>query len=219
LADIYFCQDEAAIRNLSRYKGEKINTNGNTLYDAVHDSRLVNKKLSCLESKKYCVFSTHRFENWANYKCAEKILNILNMVSSEIYTVFVGHPFTLKKLREYSLESVIKNNRNVVVVPRLVFSEFIGLLKGADFLVTDGGSNQEESSYLGIPCLLLRKATERNEGLDRNVVLSNLDEDVIKRFLDRYSHKASCSLSEPDKLGNSPSEVVVRFLSRYLAGF
>ena len=51
-----------------------------------------------------------------------------------------------------------------------------------DFVVTDGGSIQEESSYIGLPCLLLRKATERREGIGANVVVSHYDENVIRSF-------------------------------------
>lgn len=56
------------------------------------------------------------------------------------------------------------------------------LLKGAEFLTTDGRSNQEECYYLGIPTLLLRKTTERIEGLGKNTVLSKLNFDTIESF-------------------------------------
>ncbi|HHX81694.1 MAG TPA: hypothetical protein GX696_01765 [Pseudomonadaceae bacterium] len=49
--------------------------------------------------------------------------------------------------------------------PRYDYFRFIGLVKGAEYVITDGGSNQEECFYLGKPCLLMRKATERDEGV------------------------------------------------------
>ena len=69
----------------------------------------------------------------------------------------------------------LDENPRIELRPRYTYFDFFALLKRADFVVTDGGSIQEESAYLGIPCLLLRKATEREEGLGANVVLSNYD--------------------------------------------
>jgi UDP-N-acetylglucosamine 2-epimerase (non-hydrolysing) len=66
---------------------------------------------------------------------------------------------------------------------------FVNLVRGARLLMTDGGSIQEEAFYLGVPCLLLRRATEREEGLGENVVLSRLDPTTVEEFLrniDRY---------------------------------
>ena len=45
--------------------------------------------------------------------------------------------------------------------------------------MTDGGSSQEECAVLGVPTLLWRAATEREEGLDQNVVLTNYDAALI----------------------------------------
>ncbi len=56
------------------------------------------------------------------------------------------------------------------------------MLQRAEYIVTDGGSNQEESFYLGKPCLLLRKETERHEGLGENVILSRKDPAIITEF-------------------------------------
>ena len=60
---------------------------------------------------------------------------------------------------------------------------FIRMAKLAAPLMTDGGSNQEEAFYLGIPCILMRRVTERHEGLGSNVVISNLSSDVFQTFM------------------------------------
>ena len=51
-------------------------------------------------------------------------------------------------------------------------------------MITDGGSNQEELSYLDKPTLLMRQATERQEGVGRNVTLSGYDRGRLLAFLD-----------------------------------
>ena len=69
-----------------------------------------------------------------------------------------------------------------------------------------------ESSYLGVPCLLMRRATERREGLDANVVLSHYDPSIIAEFIndaDRYRCPPPCREARA-------SEIIVDHATRYL---
>ena len=70
-----------------------------------------------------------------------------------------------KSLQKHNMMQRLKKNKNIELHPRYDYFDFIKLLGKAEFLATDGGSNQEECSYLGKPCLLLRHYTERQEGL------------------------------------------------------
>jgi UDP-N-acetylglucosamine 2-epimerase (non-hydrolysing) len=88
------------------------------------------------------------------------------------------------------------------------FSRFIHALAGAEFVLTDGGSNQEELTYLGVPTLLLRKATERQEGLGKNVVVSGLEVGAVGRFSDSYA----TFRRQRDLLGSSPSQLLAEDL-------
>ena len=58
----------------------------------------------------------------------------------------------------------------------------VDLVAGADYVVTDGGSIQEETYYLNVPCLIMRSKTERVEGLGENAYLAEFDEDQIEQF-------------------------------------
>jgi len=80
----------------------------------------------------------------------------------------------------------LNENVNIEFRERYNHSDFVALLKKSEFVVTDGGSLQEETYFLGIPCLLLRKATERQNGMGYNVVMSNYDVDLVKNFCGRY---------------------------------
>jgi UDP-N-acetylglucosamine 2-epimerase (non-hydrolysing) len=87
-------------------------------------------------------------------------------------------------------------------------------LERCEFVVTDGGSLQEETYYMGSPCLLFRKATERQEGIGENVVISNYDEKVVQEFCQSYlSYR-----HEPLKLHINPSEVIVQTIIKYSEG-
>ena len=82
----------------------------------------------------------------------------------------------------------------------------------AKFLVSDGGSNQEECFYLGKPVLLLRKATERNEGLGRNCVLSEYNDSIIDEFIDNTEKYRFDFLDS----GISPSEIIVQNCRQFI---
>lgn len=83
------------------------------------------------------------------------------------------------------------------------------LLENSEFVATDGGSNQEELYYMGKPCLLLRRYTERIEGLGKNVVLSKNNIVVIKDFLNNYKSYNHKSLTKQVY----PSKIIANFLS------
>jgi UDP-N-acetylglucosamine 2-epimerase (non-hydrolysing) len=97
--------------------------------------------------------------------------------------LFVVHPPTVEALARHGLESRVEHP-GVTVQPLLPHSDFARHLSQAPFVVTDGGSIQEECALLGIPTLLWRDHTEREDGLGANVVLSRFDEDMIADFLD-----------------------------------
>ena len=96
-------------------------------------------------------------------------------------TVAGGQPAQL------SLYENLEKNPRCILLPRQGFFEFNNLLVKAEFLITDGGSNQEECFYLGTPCLLFRSETERSEGIGGNVVISNFDPTIIENFLLNYN--------------------------------
>ena len=72
----------------------------------------------------------------------------------------------IKKEQE-AVEEALKENENIILIPRVQYFDFMKLLENAKFVITDGGSNQEELYYMQKPCLILRKVTERKEGIGR----------------------------------------------------
>ncbi len=86
----------------------------------------------------------------------KKRLKLLLPITDKIKTIFVLHPPTEYRLKKWKLFKIFYNKK-VEFIPRLDYFRFINLVKNSKFIITDGGSCQEESSYLGIPCLLFRK--------------------------------------------------------------
>ena len=186
LSDHYLCPDGAAAANLSNYSGRKVVLGSNTLYDSVRFALEQEREPSGF-SPPYVVASIHRYENvFDRHRFEDVIMRKLRDIARRIPVVFVLHPVTRRALMSYGLWEGMKAARGLRLCDRMGYVDFINLIRKADFVITDGGSNQEELSYLGVPCLLFREATERREGLGQNVVLSEFDEAEMDDFLENY---------------------------------
>ena len=97
--------------------------------------------------------------------------------------------------------------KNVELRPRYDYFDFNKLLHHSEYCVTDGWSNQEECYYMWKPCLILRKATERQEGIWKNVVISEYKKDVISDFVKNYKN-FKYDFIETEI---SPSEIIVNY--------
>ena len=75
--------------------------------------------------------------------------------------VFSVHPRTAKQLQVFGMEERVRGIRGLTLIEPLGPVDFISLLEGAAFAITDSGGVPEECTYLGIPCLTLRDRTER----------------------------------------------------------
>lgn len=188
LIDIFFCQDEKAVINISHFQRTAYCTRYNTMLDSL---RLAQKSLPATKqtkcNEKFAIVSLHRFETILKKEKLEMVVTEIKKISHKIKLFFILHPSTRVSLKKNGLYDSLKENPRCVLLPRQGFFEFNDLLGKAEFLVTDGGSNQEECFYLGTPCLLFRSETERSEGIGGNVVISNFDPTIIESFLVNYS--------------------------------
>jgi UDP-N-acetylglucosamine 2-epimerase (non-hydrolysing) len=155
------------------------------------------------------IVSLHRFELLSNRQALADALGVLRDAAVETPLVFIDHPVTAAAVERFGLGSVF-DERSFRRVPRLSFFEFVRLERRCAFVVTDSGGSQEECFYLDRPCLVHRMRTERREGLAENVVLSGLDTDVLREFLDSPSSYRRTSVL-PDV---SPSDLIVDDLER-----
>jgi UDP-N-acetylglucosamine 2-epimerase (non-hydrolysing) len=213
LSDFNFCPGVWAVNNLRKHKGKKIDTEFNTLYDALE---LAKEKIDQVDIEvpdiPYAVVSLHRYENIFKKQKFKLIINHLLEISKNIHLLFILHPPTEKKLKDYGYYPAIKAAENISLHPRYDYFNFIKLLINSEFLITDGGSNQEEAYYLGKPTILFRSATERQDGLGSNVVISNYDPKTINDFVGNYRQYAS----PPIQIKKSPTEIIVSNLSQFI---
>ena len=213
LMDIAFCPGQWAIDNLKKYNIKKINTINNTLLDSLRIAYASEAESGyMIPQHEYAVVSIHRFENIFLKKTFETIINQLLDISKEIHLVFILHPSTLKRLIKTGLITRIQNNKNISLRDRTGYFNFVKLISSCKFVITDGGSNQEELSYLNKPTFLMRKTTERQEGLNKNVFLGKLSKHSLVSFIDQIDNieRTKSILSQTP---NSPSEIICQEIS------
>jgi UDP-N-acetylglucosamine 2-epimerase (non-hydrolysing) len=84
------------------------------------------------------------------------ILDALLEVNEQLEVIFPVHPRTRQRIEQFGI-----NIEKLHLVEPLPYIEFVALQRRAVVVITDSGGIQEETTYLGVPCLTLRNNTER----------------------------------------------------------
>jgi UDP-N-acetylglucosamine 2-epimerase (non-hydrolysing) len=162
LADWLFTPSADANENLGRegIPQSKIRFVGNVMIDTLVrflPRAEAPKELRGLE--RYALVTLHRPSNVDDALMLGRIFKELRELATDLPVVFPVHPRTRRRTREFGLELQAANGLRLL--GPLSYLEFLGLEKRATLVITDSGGVQEETTFLGVPCLTLRKNTER----------------------------------------------------------
>lgn len=182
------CPNAEAAERMKRYSGcIVVNTHENTLLDCVRfaiDGHAVRKQEN---EEPYFVASIHRFQNIYRKTELGKIVEEMIAAAEFGDLHFILHPPTELRLKKYGLLQKLRDATGVKVQPRMPYTEFLALISGARAVFSDGGSNQEELSYLGVPTVLYRERSERPDGLGANIVMRGDIDNSMREFIDSGS--------------------------------
>ncbi len=203
-ADLLFAPDRTAAENLRQMgvKGRVVELPGNTVVDAVEYAGA-----HAGEADSRVMATMHRVENLQGKARLAGWVDLLVRIAAHQPVEFAMHEPTRIALAKTGGIDRLKDG-GVVVTELQPYAEFVTKLARAPFVVTDGGSVQEESAFLGVPSLLWRDRTERTDGVGESVVVSRYDADVIETFL----ADPSAYRREPKRVGESPSLVALETL-------
>jgi len=188
IADYFFTTSELANKNLRKegHGNNKLFLVGNTMIDTLkaNMNRLVKPALFDeykLKPKKYLVMTLHRPSNVDDTENLKNILKVLEETSKakdvDYKIVFPVHPRTQKNLQK------IKLPEKFIVTDPLGYLEFIYLVKNSFAVITDSGGIQEETTVMKIPCVTLRKNTERPETVTEGTnILAGIDTHKFKPY-------------------------------------
>lgn len=113
-----------------------------------------------LQARGYGVVTMHRPVNVDSKEQLIAICDVLVALAGDLPLVFPVHPRTRAAIDRHGLDDRF-SHPNLMLVEPLGYVGFMSLVSGARLVVTDSGGIQEETTYLGIPCLTLRDSTER----------------------------------------------------------
>lgn len=156
------------------------------------------------------IVTMHRVENLNRRERVEALVATVERIAATRPVRFVQHGPTIDTLRKRGLDARLRA-AGVDLVALAPHGEFVGMLAAAPFVITDGGSIQEECALLGVPTLLWRAATERPDGVGANVVVSGYDRATVDRFLADPQSLRRPRVADRVK----PSEVVLDHLLEY----
>lgn len=196
ISDLLFTPSSDADANLLRegISSDKIYRVGNIMIDSLEFILpKVNGADTCsrfgLVPKDYGLITLHRPSNVDIREVLKQIVDILIKTAETVKIAFPVHPRTRKNLEKFGILSLLENAKNIILLEPLGYLDFMNLLVNTKFVLTDSGGLQEETTYLGIPCLTLRPNTERpvtiNEGTNELVTIK----DLYHRISDAYNGK------------------------------
>jgi UDP-N-acetylglucosamine 2-epimerase (non-hydrolysing) len=168
IADVLWTPSADADANLLRENvpAERIDRVGNFMIDSYEMLREsiaaanMAERLA-LSSRRYAVVTLHRPSNVDSADTLASLIEQLSAASLSLPMVFAVHPRTRKRLHEFGLMVQLENCPGIRLTEPLGYIDFMNLVSDAEAVVTDSGGVQEETTYLGIPCLTLRDTTER----------------------------------------------------------
>lgn len=172
---------EENLRNSFEVRGKIYNT-GNSVIDSVNIIKDMAKKKIKSNEKDFALINIHRHEHLRSKKNMEKIIEIISAIKGP--AIWPIHDNTKYYLEKYGLMDKVNSMKNIKQMSLVDYFTFVNFMDNCKYLVTDGGSIQEESLILRKPCVILRHRTERQEGLDSGYnFLTKLDVEYSKRLI------------------------------------
>jgi UDP-N-acetylglucosamine 2-epimerase (non-hydrolysing) len=206
-----FVSEQSGVENLRRegIADDRVHFVGNVMIDTLIACReqfasAPLPDLGIMEGQ-YAVLTLHRPANVDDPATFAGLMHAVATVQAEIPVVFPVHPRTRKALAGLSVQLP-----NVRVTEPLGYLEFMKLVSQSRFVLTDSGGIQEETTFLGIPCLTLRSNTERPSTVEQgtNVLLGQNPAAIIHASRDALTAKRNGRRIPPLWDGKAASRIL-----------
>ncbi len=168
ISDYCFITEKSGMENLEQEGFPKENTffTGNTMIDSQHyaknkarDSEIAGK--IGVNEGEFVLSTIHRPSNVDDKEQLEGIINIFANLAKHRKIVLPIHPRTRKNIDKFGLSELVDSIDKLIFIDPLGYIDFLSLMMKADFVLTDSGGIQEETTALGVPCITIRPTTER----------------------------------------------------------
>ena len=211
-----FVSESSGIANLRRegIEEERIHFVGNVMIDTLIACREQFERAEIPDLKvcrgEYAVLTLHRPANVDDPVVFAGLMDAIATVQADIPIVFPVHPRTRK-----ALAALNRPMPNLQLTEPLGYLEFMKLVSGSRFVLTDSGGIQEETTYLQVPCLTLRNNTERPSTVEQGTnVLLGQDPAAIVAAAKRAMHFERNGGQVPERWDGNAAERVVDVLAQ-----
>lgn len=190
MADLHFCVSNFNKKNLKKEKvNGKIYVVGNTVLD--------NLDLHGVKYGNTIPITLHRRENRDNIETILSLIDELAPSYNHLNFVYIKHP------------AIFLNNKlkNITTLPPQSYQNMIEILKQSKFVITDSGGIQEEASFFKKKTIVIRKETERQEGLGLFSVLAT-EKNCISKYIKTFDQNCEIDSPCPYGDGNAVSNII-----------
>jgi UDP-N-acetylglucosamine 2-epimerase (non-hydrolysing) len=183
ISDLLFVSEQSGVDNLRRegVSDDKIHFVGNVMIDTLLANRQKSFQSNILEKlnvrrKEYGVITLHRPSNVDDAGIFGEIVGSFEEIQKEITLIFPMHPRTRNNMEQNRIGRRLLSLKKLHIIEPLGYLDFLRLMSESGIVITDSGGIQEETTILGIPCMTLRRNTERpitiSNGTNRLVALN-----------------------------------------------
>lgn len=193
IAELLLVSEPSGLKNLRKEgaPSSKVRLVGNVMIDTVKnelekiDASDVLHRMGVVP-RGYGLITMHRPSNVDSAETLGELLSVFRELSSRLPLVFPVHPRTRKAAEEFGLGDHLEGDRNLICAGPLPYRQNLALMANARVVLTDSGGIQEETAFLGIPCLTMRWNTERPITVDRGTsrLVGNDPSKIRRAFAD-----------------------------------
>ncbi len=198
LADLHFAPTPAARDNLLRegIPRTAVLVTGNTVIDALaaimaRAPAALPPATPPLNGRRMVLVTTHRRENWGE-PLRQIYLGLLDLLERfpDVELIFSVH---LNPAVRRVVSQVLEGHPRAHLIEPPEYAPWVQLMRRADLILTDSGGIQEEAPALGVPVLVLRRVTERPEGVQAGTAL------LVGTDRERIAAEAGALLADPSR--------------------
>jgi UDP-N-acetylglucosamine 2-epimerase (non-hydrolysing) len=173
LSDYLFVTERSGLENLRRegVDDAKVHFVGHVMIDSLvryREKARASRLLSdlALAPSSYILVTLHRPSNVDDKDNLALILSLFESLGTDARILFPVHPRTRARMAEFGLRERFESLEHVLLTDPIGYMDFLHAMENAALVLTDSGGIQEETTYLGVPCITVRTNTERPVTVD-----------------------------------------------------